>query len=65
MMTQTRKTGESVPLEVLDFAFVLLGSASIGEGAEVTTFAGVGVDLAGVEAVLAGFEFADHIPSGS
>ena len=51
---------DSVPLEVLDGAFVLLRLFFAGEGAEVTALARGGVLLPGVEAVFAGFEFADH-----
>jgi hypothetical protein len=42
----------SVPLEVLDFALVLLGLLARGEGAEVAPLAGLRVGLAGIEAVL-------------
>jgi hypothetical protein len=44
-----------MPLEVLDFTFVLLGFFSAGEGAEIAAFAGGGVFLAGIEAVFSGF----------
>jgi hypothetical protein len=49
-----------VPLEVLDLALVLFGFFHRVEGAEVAAFAGGGVPLAGIEAVFAGFEFANH-----
>lgn len=39
---------------------MLLGSLASFEGAEVAALAGLGVRFAGVEAIFAGFEFADH-----
>jgi len=54
------RVGTSMAFEVFDFAFVLFGGGAGFEGAEVAAFAGVGVFLAGVEAELAGGEFADH-----
>ena len=46
--------------EELDFALMLLGGFAGFEGAKVAALAGFGVGFAGVEAVFAGFEFADH-----
>lgn len=48
-------------LEVLDFALVLLGGFAGFEGAEVTAFAGLGIELAGVKTIFPGFEFANHL----
>lgn len=50
-----------MPFEVLNFALMLFGFFHRLEGAEIAAFAGGGVLFAGVEAVLSGFEFADHI----
>ena len=49
-----------VPLEVLDLALVLLRRGEGGKRAEVAALARLRVHLARVEAVTAGFEFADH-----
>ena len=46
--------------EELDFALMLLGGFAGFEGAKVAALAGFGVGFAGVEAIFAGFEFADH-----
>src|SRR3546814_20979108 len=50
----------SVPLEVLDFAFVLLRGLLAVEGAEVPALADLLVLAARVDAVFPGFELADH-----
>ena len=50
-----------MPFEVLDFALVFLGGVAGIEGTEVSSFAGVGVLLTGIEAVLAALEFSDHM----
>ena len=50
----------SVPLEVLDFAFVFFGGATGGESTEVAALAGMGVGFAGVETVFTGFKFTNH-----
>ena len=47
-------------LEVLDGPLVLLGLGSTGERAEVPPLAGLRIELAGIQPILAGFEFADH-----
>src|ERR1051326_2838721 len=47
-------------LEELHRTLVLLGFFHRAEGAQVSSLAGFRIDLARVEAVLAGFEFADH-----
>jgi hypothetical protein len=47
-------------LEILDGSFVLLGGNAGRESAEVAAFAGLGILLAGIEAVAAGGELADH-----
>jgi hypothetical protein len=50
----------SVPLEELYRALVLLGRHARLEGAEIAPPPGLRIDLAGIEAVDAGFQFADH-----
>jgi hypothetical protein len=47
-------------LKVLHIAFVLLGFFARREGSEVAVLAGFGVGFLGVEAVLAGLQFANH-----
>lgn len=47
-------------LEELDFSLVLFGGFAGFEGAEVAALSGFGVGFAGVEAIFAGFKFADH-----
>ncbi|CDX28199.1 hypothetical protein MPLA_1350016 [Mesorhizobium sp. ORS 3359] len=49
-----------VPLEILHFAFVLFGGFARLESAEIAALAGPGIDLARIEPVFAGFQFADH-----
>jgi hypothetical protein len=49
-----------MPLEVLHFAFMFLGTLKRIESAQVPAFAGFGVRFARVQAVFTGFEFADH-----
>ena len=49
-----------MPLEILHFPLMLLRRRAAVEGAEIAALAGLGIELAGVEAVFAGFEFADH-----
>src|SRR5205085_9524412 len=46
-------------LEVLDLALVLFGLGAGLEGAEVAALAGLGIELARIEAVFAGFQLAD------
>jgi len=48
-------------LEVLDRSLVSLGGRSRLERAEVPSLAGLGIDLAGIQAVLAGLEFSNHL----
>src|SRR5450631_1334918 len=48
-------------LEIFDRAFVLLGLLAGCERPEIATQAGLRVLLAGIEPVLSGFEFADHL----
>lgn len=50
----------SMPLEILHFPLMPLRRRAAVEGAEIAPLAGLGIGLAGVEAVFAGFEFADH-----
>src|SRR6185369_4502206 len=50
----------SAPLEILNGPLVLLGRLARRERAEVAPFAGLRIDLARVETVLAGFQFSDH-----
>src|SRR5437588_719712 len=55
----------SVPFEKLHRTFVFLRRLARLERAEVAALAGLRIGLAGVEAVFAGFEFADHMQLGS
>ena len=50
-----------MPLEVLNLAFVLLGGLARRERAEISTPAGLWIDLAGIEAVFARLELAEKI----
>src|SRR5205823_3920220 len=50
----------SVVFEVLHRALVLLGLGARAERAQVAALAGPGIDFAGVQAVLARFQFAYH-----
>lgn len=50
----------SVPLEVLDFSFVLLRGLARAKCSEVATTSGLGVRLSRVKPEAAGGEFADH-----
>jgi hypothetical protein len=43
---------QSVPLEVLDRPFVLLGFLARGERAEISSLSGLGILLARIEAIL-------------
>src|ERR1700759_3449252 len=49
-----------VPLEILHVSLVLFGRGARLEGAEITALAGLRVDLARIEPVLAGSQLADH-----
>src|SRR4051812_4261860 len=67
-LPRERENTVSVALEVLDVAFVLLGGLERLEGAQVAALARLRVELAGVEAVFAGLQFADHdslVPRGT
>jgi len=44
-----------VPLEILDFPFMLLGSFPALERAQVPAFFGFGIGLTGIQAVFPGF----------
>src|SRR5258708_7183312 len=50
----------SVPLEILYLPFVLFRRLPRGKGAKIAALAGIGIGLARIEAIFAGFEFADH-----
>ena len=50
----------SVPLEILHGALMLFGSGARLEGSKVAAPAGLRIDLAGIEPVLARSQFADH-----
>jgi hypothetical protein len=49
-----------MPLEVLHIALVLFGCGARFESAEIAAFAGLRIELAGIEPVFAGLQFADH-----
>src|SRR5215813_11706644 len=49
-----------MPFEILNGALVLFGSGTRLERTEVAAPAGLRIDLAGIEPVLAGLQFADH-----
>src|ERR1019366_10202871 len=51
---------ELMPLEILHGALVLLRGRARFEGAEIAALAGFRIDLAGIEPVLARWQFADH-----
>jgi hypothetical protein len=53
-------TFQLLAFEELDGAFVRKCSLAGLEGAQIPAFASFGVLLTGVEAVLAGFQFANH-----
>jgi len=58
---QTRmNNGDSVPLEILHFAFVLLGGFLGVERAKVATLAGLRILLARIKSILSGFQFSDQ-----
>ena len=52
--------GDSMPLEILNFAFVLLGRFLRVERAEVAALAGLRIFLARIKSILSGFQFSDH-----
>ncbi len=49
-----------VPLEVLDSSFVFLCLRLCSECAEISSFPGFRIFLAGIQSVLAGFQFSNH-----
>ena len=58
---QTRMNNRtSVPLEILNFAFVLLGGFLGVERAKVATLAGLRIFLPRIKSILSGFQFSDH-----
>ena len=50
-----------MPFEVLNFSFVLLRRPARCEGPKISPLSGLGVLLSRVQAVLACFEFPDHL----
>ena len=52
--------GDSVSLEILNFAFVFLGGFLCVERAKVATLAGLRIFLARIKSILSGFQFSDH-----
>jgi hypothetical protein len=50
----------SMPLEILDLAFVLFGSFLRVERAKVATLAGLRILLTRIKSILSGFQFSDH-----
>src|SRR2546423_4931792 len=61
---QTARTrinnSSSMPLEILNFAFVLLGGCFRIERAKVATLPGLRIFLARIKSILSGFQFSDH-----
>ena len=51
---------ELIPLEILNGAFVFLRRSLCLEGAEISSFARLGIFLARIQSILVGFEFPDH-----
>jgi hypothetical protein len=49
-----------MPLEILNRAFVLLRRSHALEGAEIFSFARSRIFLAGIQPILAGFQFPNH-----
>jgi hypothetical protein len=49
-----------MPLEILNRAFVLLRRSPAIERAEIFAFAGSRILLAGIQPILAGFQFPNH-----
>ena len=46
--------------EVLDFFFMFDGGGAGVEGAQISAFAGFGVDATGIDAIFAGRKFTNH-----
>jgi len=58
---QTRmNNGDSMSLEILNFAFVLLGGLLSVERAKVAALAGLRIFLPRIKSILSGFQFSDH-----
>src|SRR2546423_5372976 len=61
---QTARTrinnSSSMPLKILNFAFVLLGGCFRIERAKVATLPGLRIFLARIKSILSGFQFSDH-----
>ena len=49
-----------MPLEILNRAFVFLRRSHAVERAEIFSFARSGIFLAGIQPILAGFQFSNH-----
>lgn len=49
-----------IPLEILNGAFVFLRRSLCLEGAEISSFACLGIFLARIKSILAAFQFPDH-----
>ena len=49
-----------MPLEILNRAFVFLRRSLAAEGAEIFSFARSRIFLAGIQPILAGFQFPNH-----
>jgi hypothetical protein len=53
-------TGCLVPLKILHVPFMFAGGGEGFEGAEIAALAGFGIFLARIQAITAGWKFADH-----
>jgi len=56
----TRRARVSMAFEILDGAFVSLSRRACAKGPEIAPLAGLAVELARVQAVFSGAQFADH-----
>ena len=52
-----------MPLEELDFPFMLLRGLTGSEGSEIATLPGLRILLAGIQAILSRLKFSDHTRS--